>query len=277
MAILDSLLTVSTWLWSYFTLSIISATIGVSVAWYGAFTSGTSRVQSSATWSVDGSPPTEFKLPGPDNQRRTNFFETPKLSPGTHILEVVYNGDHSVAPLTLWQLYIDHGNLPDSFNSTDGPGGETKAADVKMAAVGGGLGAALVLVLGLLIFFVMRYRKRDPSSKADSAELGADARPHAAAYSAVRQDDTDGEPIHETRYAGHVSKVRPTQRDLALQTRAVPPVLPMRTGKGFIQTRHGAVNPDTPPSNPLQPGPSNGGPSFSREEHPPVYDTPARY
>ena len=271
------------------------ATIGVSVAWYGGNVTWMSQIPSSATWSVDGSPPVEFKIPGPSlNQHRTKIFETPKLTPGTHMLEVVYNGDHSLTPLTLWQLYIDHGGLPDSLNDSTACG-EAKPTDIKMAAVGGGLGAGLVLALGLLIFLFLRYRKRETYKKDDPAGYSADTPPDAAAYSAVQQYDPDTaqaanidaytvgparQPVNETMYAGHVSRASVPQPGLTLRTRAVPPTLPMRTGKAFVQNRGGTVDTglgsQSLRSQTLTPGSSDVGSSVAQDEHPPVY-SPDRY
>jgi len=245
-----------------------------------------SRVQSSATWSVDGSPPTEFKLPGPpagDVQYRTKFFETPKLAPGPHILDVVYKGDVSQAPLTLWQLYIDHGGVPDSLSALGG--GEAKSSDVKIATVGAALGAALVVAIGALIFLFIRFRKRD-SRKAGSAEYSAIAGPPAREYAGIQPYDpqvinaSGSQPVlydppqqgsHETMYTGQAHGLV-TQPAFTPRTRAVPPALPMRTGKGFVQTRNtrDTVTP-TLPSSSLGPESSYGGSSVAREEHPPVY------
>jgi len=187
--------------------------------------------------------------------------------------------------LTLWQLYIDHGGLSGSFDSTEY--GEAKpTSDVKMAAVGGALGAALALVLGLLVFFFMRYRKRGSYRKADLAGDSASDRSHGAKYSAIQRYDADSvpvvrpvainasssstqQPVDESSYAGHVVQV-PTTHSSALRTRTVSPT---RTGKGFIQTRHGAVDNGTPPfDTPVSPGQSYyAGSSLAREEDPPVY------
>ena len=249
-----------------------------------------SRTQASATWSVDGSPPVEFNLPGPpagDTQSRTKFFETPKVSPGSHILEVVYKGDVSAAPLTLWQLYIDHGGIPDTLNLLEG--GEAKGTDMKTAAVGAGLGGALVLVICASIFFFLRFRKRKSyaSKNTGSIEYSPVSQPVTHGYvPSIQPYDTSAQVVNasgaqqlvyqisqqtssETMYSGNRAQVPVTQLAVAPHMRAVPPPIPMRTGKGFVQTRN--PTPTPPSSSASGPQSSYGGSSVVPEEHPPVY------
>jgi len=83
-----------------------------------------SRTPATGTYSIDGSTPVEFPLTGPPEGTRafyrTKLFETPELSPGSHIIEVSYRGGSTSAPLTFWQAYVNHGTLqPGDIRSTN--------------------------------------------------------------------------------------------------------------------------------------------------------------
>ncbi|KAF9458804.1 hypothetical protein BDZ94DRAFT_1123479, partial [Collybia nuda] len=83
---------------------------GTSVSWIGFIPTELPHNASSATYSVDGGPPTFFSLEGLPSGSTTvynqEFFKTPELQPGPHSLVVIHQGTGQQTPLTLDFLYV---------------------------------------------------------------------------------------------------------------------------------------------------------------------------
>ena len=157
--------------------SLTIATLGVSLSWYGYIPVELPFGPSSATYSIDGETPTNFLLKGlPVNSTSTvynqKFFETAQLSPTSHTLKVVYEGNNST-PLTLDYLIIQNGTSSSTTTSLPTPTGNTVSAtstprgSIPIGPIVGGVigGLALVVFAVLGFFFLRRRQKHDGQEK----------------------------------------------------------------------------------------------------------------
>ncbi|KAF4615485.1 hypothetical protein D9613_002591 [Agrocybe pediades] len=161
---------------------------GVSLIWLGFYDNGLPMDATTGSYSIDGQAPVSFPLNGiaaKDTGVQYNqvFFQTPKLEAKTHTIEVLYQGDATKAPLSLFVLQIQNGTSPStttapgqssvsgSTSSISGTGSAThtttldvgikSSKDNTPTLVGGILGGiGLLLVIGILALFILRKRRR---------------------------------------------------------------------------------------------------------------------
>lgn len=147
------------------------------MTWVGWVVDGYGLFDSEASYSVDGEDPVFFTvmaLPrGVQKVWYHIFFETPTLSRGSHVLEVIHRGQS--APLSLDYLIIDDGdiysptlvNLPPIRGSDIETGRPTPMplpdkSKMRIGAIVGGAigGFALVGIVVIIMLFVLKRRKR---------------------------------------------------------------------------------------------------------------------
>lgn len=160
----------------HISIIIVSHTIvtsGVSLTWFGWIPKEFPLGSSPATYSIDGQTPINFLLKGLATNISTLynqlFFETNQLSPGSHALEVVYQGNNST-PLTYYSLIIQNGTLPSTTTSVTGVSttagsGVSSTSTLEKgppigAIVGGVIGGLVLIVLAVLVFLLLRWRQK---------------------------------------------------------------------------------------------------------------------
>jgi hypothetical protein len=164
-----------------FSHSLTIASSGVSLSWYGYIPADLPLSPSLATYSIDGETPISFRCKGlPVDSTTTlynqKFFETTKLSPTSHTLKVVYEGNNST-PLTLDYLIIQNGTSTSSSTSslptsTISATSTPKKSVAVGSIVGGVIGVLALLVLfGILGFFFLRRRQKRRRRKRDAQEI----------------------------------------------------------------------------------------------------------
>jgi hypothetical protein len=170
-------------------IALPSQLLGVSLSWYGYIPVEFSFSPSSATYSIDGETPISFLLKGlPVNSTTTvynqKFFETVQLSPTSHTLKVVYEGNNST-PLTLDYLIVQNGtsssstttSLPTSTGSTvsatSTPTGFVPVGPI----VGGVIGGLALVVFAVLGYFLLRRRPKLGVQGIDSTPTDSTPRP----------------------------------------------------------------------------------------------------
>ena len=179
------------------------ANLGVSLSWYGFIPVELPHTPSSATYSIDGETPISFLLKGlPVNSGipfyYQKFFETAQLSPTSHTLKVVYEGNNST-PLTLDYLIIQNGtssstttSLPTStgntVSATSTPNGSIPVGPI----VGGVIGGLALVVFAILGFFLLRRRqKRDTQEEIFAS---SDSTPRPFEYTPLHLSSTTSNP-----------------------------------------------------------------------------------
>lgn len=186
--------------------NLIITTLGVSLSWFGYIPVELPFSPSSATYSIDGETPINFLLRGlPVNSTTTvynqKFFETAQLSPTSHTLKVVYEGNDST-PLTLDYLIIQNGtsssvststtssisSIPTSTGNAASATSTPRGIPVGSIAGGviGGLALAVFAILGFL--FLRRRQKLDAQKKALTSA------PRPFAYSPLHVSSTTPNP-----------------------------------------------------------------------------------
>ncbi|KAF8655188.1 hypothetical protein AX16_003220 [Volvariella volvacea WC 439] len=99
--------------------------IGKSLAWGAFLPGGAERAASSGTYSVDGSDPATFDIPGLEGESPRSLynqilFTTPDLEPGRHSIEVAYQGTNSnQSPLSLTWLLVTNATFVDDNDNDD--------------------------------------------------------------------------------------------------------------------------------------------------------------
>ena len=78
------------------------------MTWLGYYDNSQALLSTTATYSIDGQTPTSFSLGGGATGELLNqiMFQTPRLSSGSHRLDVVYQGNSQSTPLTLNVLIV---------------------------------------------------------------------------------------------------------------------------------------------------------------------------
>ena len=176
------------------------AALGVSLSWYGYIPVELPFTPSSATYSIDGETPINFRLNGlPVNSTSTvynqKFFETAQLSPTSHTLKVVYEGSNST-PLTLDYLIIQNGtsttsisSLPTSTGNTVSATSTPKGSVPVGAIVGGVIGGLALVVFAILGFLLLRRRQ-----KRDAQERVSTSTPRPFEYTPLHFSSTTSNP-----------------------------------------------------------------------------------
>jgi len=142
-----------------------------------------SRTPATATFSIDGGPPTPFELPvysdgyrgmDPGTGRwRVPFLTTPPIVNGGHTLDIVYRGNGATVPLSVDYFLVAHegASVTPSTNirttTTEGSATNKPPKPISLAAIAGGIvGGALVigLILVVLVVFLRRISRRKYSS-----------------------------------------------------------------------------------------------------------------
>lgn len=143
--------------WTYQTGATVTFNFaGESLVWGGYARYDPNASVGKASYAVDGSPPTQFALPGSEgivNRLNQPYFTVTGLKPGPHRLVVTNLGKPSTAPLGLTLIYLKNAPLQQPRPSNRGK--------IIGGAVGGALGA---IILALLVAFVavkyVRQRRR---------------------------------------------------------------------------------------------------------------------
>ncbi|KAF9033799.1 hypothetical protein BJ165DRAFT_1514165 [Panaeolus papilionaceus] len=155
---------------------------GVSLTWFGYTPGNVPHSTMSGKFAVDGGAQQSFTFNGPADVKATLFnqvyFQTLNLSSGQHTMDVEFEGDDMVLPLTLDYLIVKNSastNLNDPTASTSpstsaaptqatiGPSESPKKSTPLAVGgiVGGALGGlALLLLLVLLLYYLRRRRSR---------------------------------------------------------------------------------------------------------------------
>ena len=157
-------------------------TSGTSLSWYGFIPVELPKGSSPATYSIDGQTPVNFLLKGLVITATTTiynqkFFETAQLTPGSHTLKAVFEGNNST-PLTITYLIIQNGTVSSTSTSstttsvsspatssipgsvvsgTSVVGSSTPVGEVVGGVIGG---LALIFFVILGVFFLHRRHKR---------------------------------------------------------------------------------------------------------------------
>ncbi|KAF9559301.1 hypothetical protein CPC08DRAFT_637960 [Agrocybe pediades] len=170
--------------------------IGSSLSWVSLIPSDQPRGSSSATYAIDGGTPTSFFLSGlqPTEMAQYNkiFFQTPQLSPSQHRLEVVYDGNSGVTPLTIDYFVVQNSTVPSTSTSSSAtsqasnPNTSASNAVVTVVpvnskktpvgAIAGGVvgGILLVAIIAvLLLMFRRRQKKLREKAAYDEVDLAA--------------------------------------------------------------------------------------------------------
>ncbi|KAF9458825.1 hypothetical protein BDZ94DRAFT_1269754 [Collybia nuda] len=135
--------------------------VGRSLSWIGFIPNEFSHAASSATYSIDGSPPTSFQLNGlPPGTTNTlfhqTFFTTPELRAGSHNLLVTHHGTDQQTPLTLDYLHVTTGLGPPPTAPPQLARRKPPIGIIVGAVVGG------MTVVSFCLFLFWLYRKRHP-------------------------------------------------------------------------------------------------------------------
>ena len=114
-----------------------------------------------ATYAVDNHPAVTFTLPGLPNatasQYNQKLFQTTPLPLGNHTLKVVHQGSSSLTPLVLKYLIIQNqtNSTPETISS-----GHTSKGPPVGAIIGGAIGAVSIVVFSIVIYLVIRHRRK---------------------------------------------------------------------------------------------------------------------
>ncbi|TFK31634.1 hypothetical protein BDQ12DRAFT_105831 [Crucibulum laeve] len=151
--------------------------IGKSISWFAFIPTELSHTASSATYSIDGGPPSTFILNGLPAQSTITiynqiFFTSPDLTPGPHNITVTNRGNGSTTPLAIDYLLVTNASMSDTSNhdpsSTGSDPSQSSTAQSDsgppIGAIVGGVVGGLVLIailLGLLFFWKRRQRQDD--------------------------------------------------------------------------------------------------------------------
>ena len=162
--------------------------LGSSVELLGYQNATMPRVPSIATWSIDGSRPVQVTippyvdnfrgLPSSNTRFRVNLFETASVTPGSHTLELTFLGNASTVPFSFDYLLVHHGNLsgspgpstgsptPGSGDTSNPQGADPPSNKSKTISIVGGIvgGVVGIILIGLLVFFIRRRRKRQANA-----------------------------------------------------------------------------------------------------------------
>ncbi|KAJ3511653.1 hypothetical protein NLJ89_g3970 [Agrocybe chaxingu] len=110
--------------------------VGISLQWYGFVPSiSTANGPSTAGYKIDGGEEVNFTLAGiPAGSPAGGFsnvlmFETPRLSPGRHQLEVTHYGSSASTPLSVDYIFIQNATIP-SGSSTSSSSSSTASGSV---------------------------------------------------------------------------------------------------------------------------------------------------
>ncbi|KAF4615486.1 hypothetical protein D9613_002592 [Agrocybe pediades] len=163
---------------------------GVSLQWLGFYDNALPMEATTGAYSIDGQPPVSFNLNGTTAkdthvQYSQVFFQTPLLEAKTHTLEVLYQGDATKTPLSLFRLQTQNGTTPSLSSTLSGQrntlslssftsilSSATPAASVALSGVkqsknnksvliGGILGGiCLILGIGIIGFVIFRKHRR---------------------------------------------------------------------------------------------------------------------
>lgn len=96
---------------------------GISLIWLGFYLNSLPTASTTATYAIDGQSPIAFKLNGASSegtgvQYNQILFQTDQLSSGSHILDVVYQGNSASTPLTLSVLLVQNNASSHIASST---------------------------------------------------------------------------------------------------------------------------------------------------------------
>ncbi|TFK31633.1 hypothetical protein BDQ12DRAFT_693806, partial [Crucibulum laeve] len=154
---------------------------GKSISWVAFIPTELPHTSSSATYSIDGGPPSTFILNGLSPQSITIynqiFFTTPDLTPGPHNITVTNRGSGSTTPLAIDYLLVTNASMPNTSNRDPSSTGSDPSqssspaqnnSGAPIGAIVGGVVGGLVLtavLLGLLFFW--RRRRRQDNDLAD--------------------------------------------------------------------------------------------------------------
>jgi hypothetical protein len=86
---------------------------GISLIWLGFYLNSLPTASTTATYAIDGQSPITFNLNGASSeatglQYNQIFFQVDELSSGSHTLDVVYQGNSTTTPLTLYILQVQN-------------------------------------------------------------------------------------------------------------------------------------------------------------------------
>ncbi|KDR76180.1 hypothetical protein GALMADRAFT_139913 [Galerina marginata CBS 339.88] len=147
--------------------------VGVQLAWYSMIpaNNSTATTPTSYYYSIDGAVPAiPFALPSPSDVAQPNqlIFQTGKLSPGKHHIEVTHDGGKQATPLFLQYLVIQNATLADS-SPNNGTGVSSHASSpvsrFPTGAVVGGIISGIMVVAGIIFLLLHQQRRRRESQR----------------------------------------------------------------------------------------------------------------
>lgn len=137
---------------------------GTNLTWFAMIPVELPHGPTTATYAVDNNSAVTFTLPGLPNanngtatQYNQKVFQTTPLPLGNHTLKVVHQGNSSLTPLVLNYLVIQNqtNSAPETISSV-----HTSKGPPVGAIVGGAIGAVSALVLSIVLFLVIRHRRK---------------------------------------------------------------------------------------------------------------------
>ena len=221
--------------------------LGVSVSWLGFVPSNFPLTSTSAIYSIDGQPPSNFFVPALSAANALPlydqiFFKAATLSPGQHELIVTYQGNSGTAPLALDAFIVQNAtsssttsSLPSSTSATSSgvPSGSSSDSTSKPPLVGiivGVVGGVVVLVLLLLLYIRTRRRRnhrraRELSLEIESVEEISNLEPFTAL-----EPFTSSPQNHTSEVRSHTPQPLPSKFSRSREPAdAAPPVIGVRT------------------------------------------------
>ncbi|TFK57848.1 hypothetical protein BDN72DRAFT_907416, partial [Pluteus cervinus] len=118
---------------------------GTALTWFGHIPSEYSTTPTTATYTIDGGPPTTFILFGlngtnPQSEFNQAFFTTPDLTLGNHHLEVTHQGNNATTPLSLDFLRVFNGTSssntppPQISSSSSSPSSSSQSSSPSLSS-----------------------------------------------------------------------------------------------------------------------------------------------
>ncbi|KAF9458827.1 hypothetical protein BDZ94DRAFT_1312929 [Collybia nuda] len=135
---------------------------GTAVSWFGS-NRGSVMQDANALYTIDGGPPTSFKL----HYHHTNFshelFTTPNFQPGSHTLVVTFEGNGSTVPLSLDYLVVANTSTPSTEPAMQKPPTVPEKHRPPVGAIVGGVVGGLFFVTAFVLFVFWWHRRRERS------------------------------------------------------------------------------------------------------------------